>query len=277
MTTGGNRLPILAEKISRAHTAARRHASKSLEHAIMAGEWLIEAKEQLKHGEWMPWLRDNIDISDRAVRMYMRLARHKDVMDTKSATVADLTIRAAVAEITTPKWPEKLSERVRAVRLLPLHGHIRIGVREDAAGWDEVWIAPSYQHDSFFYVTHAWTSRKDNGVSMVGSRRPVRADYVSTLAAAHLSMDLAGMTWSDRPFPPWTFNILLFTDAKNYVGSLSPADDEDRRENVEIAQSVPPSRDSVHVKAPLLHAGAAPGPLCALVFAEDDAEMRHSP
>lgn len=259
MGTGNNRLPVLAAEIQRAHEAARQHAGAALAHAIEAGERLIEAKDKIKHGGWIAWLGDNTDLPDRTARVYMRLARHKDVIDIKSATVADLTIRGAVAEITEPKWPEKLSEQVKAIELLPVHGHIRIGVREDAAGWDEVWISPS-QHDAFFFVNHIWTSRRGGGSSLVGSRRPVRGDFVRDIVSLHLSLNFVGVVWSDRLSPPWPFNILLFTDAdaNAYVNNLTPADAEDRAELFDVARSVPPL-----------------GPLCALVFADDDgAEAR---
>ena len=62
------------------------------------------------------------------------------------------------------------------------------------------------------------------------------------------------------PVPPWPFIILLFTDAdaNAYANNLTPADAEDRAELFDVARSVPPL-----------------GPLCALVFADDDgAEAR---
>ena len=99
-----NRLAVLADEINRAHQAACRAVRTSLESAIEAGERLIEGKALVKHGEWLPWLNELCDLSERTAQVYMRLARHKDVTDIKSATAADLTMRAAVAEITEPKF-----------------------------------------------------------------------------------------------------------------------------------------------------------------------------
>ena len=39
------------------------------------GRRLIEAKAQLKHGEWIPFLRDKVDFSERTARDMMRLAK----------------------------------------------------------------------------------------------------------------------------------------------------------------------------------------------------------
>lgn len=39
------------------------------------GKALIEAKELLPHGEWLPWLREQVELSERGAQMYMQLAR----------------------------------------------------------------------------------------------------------------------------------------------------------------------------------------------------------
>lgn len=39
------------------------------------GRLLIEAKEMLPHGEWLPWLECRVDFTDRTARKFMKLAR----------------------------------------------------------------------------------------------------------------------------------------------------------------------------------------------------------
>jgi hypothetical protein len=92
MSDGSNRLPVLAAEIKLAHADSRRAAQMSVESAIKAGLALIEAKALVKHGGWLPWLRDNCEMSPRSASDYMRLARHKDQI----GNAADLTISAAV-------------------------------------------------------------------------------------------------------------------------------------------------------------------------------------
>jgi hypothetical protein len=87
---GSNRLPVIEAEIRAEHEACNGAAQTSLEHAIRCGKLLIEAKDMLKHGQWLPWLHDNCGLSERTAQRCMRLARNA-----KSATVADLGVAAA--------------------------------------------------------------------------------------------------------------------------------------------------------------------------------------
>ncbi len=42
---------------------------------IGIGQRLIEAKEMLPHGAWLPWLEERVEFTDRTARKFMRLAR----------------------------------------------------------------------------------------------------------------------------------------------------------------------------------------------------------
>ena len=42
---------------------------------IGIGQRLIEAKEMLPHGAWLPWLEEQVEFSERTARNFMRLAR----------------------------------------------------------------------------------------------------------------------------------------------------------------------------------------------------------
>ena len=62
------------------------------------GKRLNEAKRQLSHGEWLPWLREKVDISERSAQDLMRLAREYS----KSAEIADLGASKALALLGLP-------------------------------------------------------------------------------------------------------------------------------------------------------------------------------
>src|SRR5688500_12239946 len=67
-------LPDLAQAIDREHEAAHAAARTALEHAPECGKLLLQAKEQVAHGQWLPWLEANPTVSARQSQRYMRLA-----------------------------------------------------------------------------------------------------------------------------------------------------------------------------------------------------------
>jgi hypothetical protein len=94
----------LARKINDEHEAVRVATRRALKHAIAAGELLLEAKNRLdQHGKWLPWLHANCQMPERTAQLYMRLARHASELLAKNATVADLSIRAAVDLLASDK------------------------------------------------------------------------------------------------------------------------------------------------------------------------------
>jgi Protein of unknown function (DUF3102) len=96
--TLSNSLVDLAARINTEHEAAGKALKRSLQHAMVAGELLCEAKAQLKHGQWLPWLKDHCQIPERTARLYMRVAKNK----AEIGNVADLTVRGAVALLASP-------------------------------------------------------------------------------------------------------------------------------------------------------------------------------
>ncbi|WP_267428510.1 DUF3102 domain-containing protein [Methylobacterium sp. GC_Met_2] len=109
-----NRLPVLVGEIRRAHEEARSAARFSAERALAAGHLLIEAKTAVGHGEWLPWLRANLGMSERTAQGYMRLAR----TGLKSATVADLGLRATLTRVGRRKAPDLSLPAGRLIRLV---------------------------------------------------------------------------------------------------------------------------------------------------------------
>lgn len=61
----------------------------SLDKAIRIGELLTEQKATLKHGEWLPWVNENLPFTDRTARNYMKVFRSRH--EIKTENVSDLT------------------------------------------------------------------------------------------------------------------------------------------------------------------------------------------
>lgn len=127
---GDNYLPDLAARIRAAHDGARAAAKRSVEHAIAAGELLIEAKAQLKHGQWLPWLRDHCDMSDRTARAYMRVARNKDKLG-EIGNVADLSLRGAIGALSA-HVPVDEDESAEWAAVMPIYERARATLRTAA-------------------------------------------------------------------------------------------------------------------------------------------------
>ena len=87
----------LADRINQSYELSRQHAKQAIDHALDCGAALNEAKKQVKHGEWLPWLEANTSIPERTANSYMWLEARRDRLESISATVADLTVRGARA------------------------------------------------------------------------------------------------------------------------------------------------------------------------------------
>jgi Protein of unknown function (DUF3102) len=70
------RLSRLARQINAEHGHVRQAQEAMAGHARRAGELLVDAKKQVQHGEWLPWLAANCpDVSPDTAQVYMRIAR----------------------------------------------------------------------------------------------------------------------------------------------------------------------------------------------------------
>jgi hypothetical protein len=97
---GSNSLADLAARIRAEHEAASADFNSGLRHAMAAGELLLEAKAQLKHGDWQPWLNEHCQVAERTAQGYMRVARSfNNLDDIKAQRVADLSFRDALRSL----------------------------------------------------------------------------------------------------------------------------------------------------------------------------------
>jgi 16S rRNA G966 N2-methylase RsmD len=151
-------LEVLAAEIRAEHQAFLRSARTTLEHGIRCGELLTQAKRQLRHGGWLPWLEREFgdSLSVRTAQEYMRVFRHRDELRAKYAANAHLGMRAALKEIGRAGPREGAYQPV--LPDLPLQQRIEIvpgDFREVLAGADPesvdlVFTDPPYADESLF-------------------------------------------------------------------------------------------------------------------------------
>ena len=69
---------------------------------LALGGLLIKAKATVPHGQWLPWLRQNITFSERTAQGYMRIAQRSSRLQIRNG-VADLSVRGALKELATTR------------------------------------------------------------------------------------------------------------------------------------------------------------------------------
>jgi hypothetical protein len=106
-------LDKLAHQIRAEHEGVLLHMRLGIEHAVSAGNLLIEAKDLAGHGNWLPWLEERCQMSERTAQLYMRLARHASELEANPQWTADLTMTEAVALIAKPDADEGISDPER--------------------------------------------------------------------------------------------------------------------------------------------------------------------
>jgi len=110
----GAALDDLARQINVATTAAEASARAAVEHALVAGRLLIEAKALLQHGQWEAWLQQHCAVAPRTARAYMQLCNKVPTLpEPERQRVASLPLREAIAAISTSATPPPSPPRYR--------------------------------------------------------------------------------------------------------------------------------------------------------------------
>jgi hypothetical protein len=112
-----NSLTDLAHRIKAEHKAVAAALQSAVLHAMAAGDLLIEAKKQVPHGKWLPWIDEHCKLSRRTVQLYMKLAEHREIIEKEQAKsamgVAHLTINEAAALCVLAGRIEKIMDFAR--------------------------------------------------------------------------------------------------------------------------------------------------------------------
>lgn len=83
--------------------------AKTGEGILEIGKRLIEAKEMLPHGEWLPWLKDKVDFTERSAQRFIRLAKEYSNTTTLSYLTASKAL--ALLELEPVERDEFLAEK----------------------------------------------------------------------------------------------------------------------------------------------------------------------
>ena len=163
-----NRLGDLAARIAAEHEAAGAATRKTLQHAITAGELLIEAKDRVGHGRWENWLKKTCNVPPRSATKYMKLAEGRETIEKNQIGLgADLTINAAL-RLLKPKTkkaepPDRPKKKPAAPQILSSLSWSDAPQQKrtsfvDAVGLQALYAAAPPRHQEHF---RAWLLKPD--------------------------------------------------------------------------------------------------------------------
>jgi DUF3102 family protein len=171
-------LDALAKEVCEHLQASATAAQNFLEHALAIGDALIRAKEQVQHGEWLPWLK-SCDVSADTAERYMKLARHRDELN--SARVRNLSLSAAFKLVTKPQPANsKPTKKTAAASFDPLAWWSSASPETRSRFIDGVGLKPLLTA-----IPSSWRSEAEQSIGPVSSR-------ATTLLKLALSTTSAG-------------------------------------------------------------------------------------
>ncbi|MBN2359676.1 MAG: DUF3102 domain-containing protein [Deltaproteobacteria bacterium] len=198
-------LPKVAMQVRSEHEQVRALAVAATPHAVRAGELLLQAKEQLPHGDWLPWLQDHCELTERTAQAYMRLARTLPTLDeAKAQRVADLPLREALRAIAAPR--EQQPEGAPALDLPPVPPEMVPGEGEAVIGLSGNYrfiVYPSVEHPGFFFTVCMELFDGFDGCVIETSERPIRGDCLALLASI-ARFPMQGARYERTPAAPMT-------------------------------------------------------------------------
>ena len=62
------------------------NAQQCLADTLEAGRLLTEQKAELEHGEWLPWLKENVRVNVRTAQRYMNLHENRNRLKNDSVS-----------------------------------------------------------------------------------------------------------------------------------------------------------------------------------------------
>jgi hypothetical protein len=116
-------------KLNKLHNNIINALSSTVTNAIEAGDILNTVKNEMDHGKFLIWIKDNCDFSERAARNYMKVSSYKLQLQNGTAC-ADL--QEAYKQIESIEAVEKRKEDERKQNLI--RERIRTGQKPE--GWD---------------------------------------------------------------------------------------------------------------------------------------------
>lgn len=189
-------LQNLAEHIQAEHDFAQACANQAVQHAIACGLALQEAREQVPHGGWLPWLKENVRFSERMARNYLNLAANRQ-------RVADLnSVREALAYLSSE------GDEASPKQVLPT---LKSG--------DEAWYTPA----EYVEAARSVLGNIDlDPASNVIAQGLIQARQFYTADDDGLAHEWAGRVWMNPPYTARVINRFIDKLCDSYERGAVP-------------------------------------------------------
>jgi hypothetical protein len=200
------------------HTELTGLAGTVLEKAQRIGQLLVEVREKIGHGQWLPWLKKNVPFTDRSARNYVAVYEHRDRI--KLESVSDLT--SAYKMLAAPTEPEEHEVVVAAnPKFVPSKG---CGLMGHGTFKGLVWIVniEPYTTEGFYHIAiESSEARRDSAGAVEGTKKPARADsveYVLDLLFGAIGDGWRDVVeWHEYEVEPQRYNQWLYWSYDDYL------------------------------------------------------------
>lgn len=107
-------VPLIQDDLKQGREAAER---AGLPYFRAAGDKLLEAKDQLEHGEFVPWVKRHFTVSIQTLRTYMAYAEAAATTDKKESALSFSSLSDFIRQTSNPNYnrPSSWHEPVRQV------------------------------------------------------------------------------------------------------------------------------------------------------------------
>lgn len=138
-------LDDLAAEANREHALCREAAYSMVRHAVAAGQALNEAKAEVNHGDWLPWLEAKFDGSERTARLYMYLDSNRQrIADLNLWTLGMNAIQKRLARVNRESSAPEIEAEYVYDNVRIRHGDLRTALDDLTGEVDAIITDPPY-------------------------------------------------------------------------------------------------------------------------------------
>ena len=179
-------------EINRLHNLANKTADEAFEYAKQAGELLLIVKAQLRYGQFVQWVEENLTVSPRQAQRYMAVAQGKPIpireLTAKYDTVSQVPRNDTVSHLSNVFSSEEEDSLVNGTwvaKWKPEAGHWYTTMTDNSA----YWVVPDLLRPDKFHVSRLYSDDiKEDESFFSGTRSTESADRVEIrLRGFHLS------------------------------------------------------------------------------------------